>query len=43
MILFNKDLKKENIIFIAEIGVNHEGNLTKAKLTNLLRKQVQML
>lgn len=40
MILFNKDLKKkENIIFIAEIGVNHEGNLTKAKKLIKLAKE----
>ena len=30
MKIFNKDTKKD-LVFIAEIGVNHEGNLKRAK------------
>ena len=30
MKIFGKDTKKD-LIFIAEIGVNHEGNIDKAK------------
>jgi N,N'-diacetyllegionaminate synthase len=40
MILFNKDLKQnKNIIFVAEIGVNHEGSLAKAKKLIILAKE----
>lgn len=40
MFLFNKDLTKpQNIIFIAEIGINHEGNFLKAKKLIKLAKE----
>ena len=42
MKLFGKDLNKD-ILYVAEIGVNHEGNFLKLKNIKEAKKAVQML